>query len=504
MGLTRLTRREAIRTGMGAGLAAAVGTQTRTARAGSTSRPRSEVRNVIFMISDGMSAGVPSMTEAFARVARGRGTWWYELRQHPETTIGDFETHSLSSLVTDSAAAASAYGSGSRVFNSVVNCLPDGTGLVPIGALVRSTRRRVGLVTTTAITDATPAGFAAVEKSRGNHDNIADQYLNNVDVLMGGGRDYFDPGKRKDKKDLLGSFKAAGYACWTRRKALLAGERPAKILGLFGGGALPFTVDHRHDAKLADRVPSLAEMTRVALESLNAAGEGFLLQVEGARIDHAAHANDAAALLWDQLAFDDAIGVALEFTHAHPDTLLVITTDHGNSNPGLRGMGGKYADTRKAFERLAEAKGSFETVQKRFKEVAGKASSHRDTAGEILRAIYGFTPDADEAEAAAQLMAGKVPFEMNRQLANAQGILGQIVGNHTGVGFNGTNHTEDLAMVLAVGARRTEFAGLLRNTDAFARVAALFDIHHRNPSMTADQARRFVAQAPAVDEPHWV
>ncbi len=74
------------------------------------------------------------------------------------------------------------------------------------------------------------------------------------------------------------------------------------------------TVDHRNDERLQLEVPTLAEMTEVALESLSQSREGFLLQVEGARIDHAAHNNDAAALLWDQLAgLDDAILTVLRF-----------------------------------------------------------------------------------------------------------------------------------------------------------------------------------------------
>jgi Alkaline phosphatase len=82
------------------------------------------------------------------------------------------------------------------------------------------------------------------------------------------------------------------------------------VLGLFYDSHVPYTVDHIHSDELKRTVPTLAEMTRKALEILGDAPNGFLLQVEGGRVDHAAHANDAAGIMWDQLAFDDAIEVA--------------------------------------------------------------------------------------------------------------------------------------------------------------------------------------------------
>src|SRR5690606_14792938 len=107
------------------------------------------------------------------------------------------------SPVTDSAAAASAWGSGSRIFNWAMNMLPDGRALTPIAPLAKRAGRAVGLVTTTRITHATPAGFAAAAPSRNLEDDIAPQYLDVVDVLLGGGRRHFDSAQRRDKRDLL-------------------------------------------------------------------------------------------------------------------------------------------------------------------------------------------------------------------------------------------------------------------------------------------------------------
>jgi alkaline phosphatase len=122
-------------------------------------------------------------------------------------------TRSLNSMVTDSSAASSAWGSGSRVVNGAVNVLPDGRLLTPLYTLFGEAGWKTALVTTAEITHATPAGFAVAIKSRGNSDGIAKRYLDrNIEVLLGGGRPFFDPKKRKDKRDLRAEFKLAGYA----------------------------------------------------------------------------------------------------------------------------------------------------------------------------------------------------------------------------------------------------------------------------------------------------
>lgn len=497
------TRRQAIRSGMAASLAAAGGSPTRAADSPSTNPARREIRNVIFMVADGMSAGVPSMAELFSRRVRGRGTHWYELQQHPETTHGYFETHSLSSPVTDSSAGSSAWGSGSRIFNGMLNRLPDGTNLTPIGTLVKDAGRRLGLVTTTTITHATPAGFAAVEKKRSSEDEIAEQYLDAVDVLMGGGLEFFKADRRKDEKDLIDAFNDKGYACWDHRQQVTAGARPEKILGLFDYGHLAYAVDRQNQTKLSDKLPTLAEMARAALDCLAPSPNGFLLQIEGGRVDHAAHANDAAALLWEQLSFDDTIGVVREFVAGHPDTLVVITTDHGNANPGLRGMGSAYSETEKCFELLAGVRASFETIQQELKRAARDSKPSRDTAMQVIRSTCGIELAEKEADTVASIMGGKLPYEANKQLANTHGILAQILGNHTGIAFNGTCHTEDLAPVLAFGTGCSRFSGLRKNTDAFTRITEAFGIQYSNPSMTVERARAYLSEAPTVDPVHW-
>jgi len=491
----RYTRREILRLG----LVGATGlTLPRLTDAQRRRRERGRVKNIIFMVSDGMSAGVPSLANEFGKLVRGKGSFWYQLLQNSEATLGFFDMASLNSLVTDSASAASAWGSGSRIFNGQINVLPDGTRLTPIAQLVKQAGKKVGLVTTTRITHATPAGFAAVQPQRDDEDDIAPQYLNVVDVLMGGGLRHYAPNRRKDGKDLIKTYQDAGYTYWNTREQILESTRPEKVLGLFSDSHLPYTVDHLHSDALRRTVPTLAEMTRKALEILSNAPNGFLLQIEGGRVDHAAHANDAAGIMWDQLAFDDAVEIAYEFIAKRTDTLLIVTSDHGNSNPGLNGIGSEYEESNRAFALLQHAKCSFEELPKKLQS-ANSADDVRD----LLKAQLGIEINSEEASALAGALKGNIPPVWNRQHRTLQGLLGQVLSNYNGYGWTGTSHTADYTWITALGAGREEFHGLLRNTDAFYKMLKLFGLSHKNPSMTPEEARKFISRAPRIHTEDW-
>ena len=187
--------------------------------------------------------------------------------------------------------------------------------------------------------------------------------------------------------------------------------------------------------------------------------------VEGGRVDHAAHSNDAAAILWDQIAFDDAVGVALDWTTERDDTLLVITSDHGNANPGLNGMGSGYAGTNACFARLAAATMSFDRIAERFRELTAAA---RDTVSTLIRQATGIT--LTDTEADAVWTAWREPqrsTELHTQHRNAAGILGQALGNHNGIGWTGISHTADWVMLTAVGAGHDAWRGMRHHTDAY-------------------------------------
>ncbi|MDX2175223.1 MAG: alkaline phosphatase [Candidatus Sumerlaeia bacterium] len=509
----RLDRRGFLKLG-GAGLAglglAGTGLVAPRASFAQAAEAKGTPTRVIFMVSDGMSMGVVSLAEQLARRARGKGTAWAELLQDPNVPRGFFETHSLTGLVTDSAAGGVAWSTGSRCLNGVLNFLPDGTKLSTIAEVLGEKGVRIGLVTTTRVTHATPASFAAHEQSRENEDAIAPQYLDRVDVILGGGRGNFDPGRRKDKADVVAKYKEAGYTFAANKSEMAGFAGKKKLLGLFSGSHVPFTIDHMHDEKLQDEVPTLAEMTQAALDALDDSPNGFLMQVEGGRVDHAAHGNDATGLIWDQVAFDDAIRVALAYQEKRPDTLIVLTTDHGNANPGLFGISGgggeSYGGSNAAFEKLLEARGSYGRAQGTLDDIrkASGTVSAKDVA-DVVQELAAVSLFENEAEALAKLANREIVPNWNRSLGGFSGLFGQIMANYCGIAFLSSTHTEDYALVTAIGPGQEHFDKLQPNTAAYDIITKFFGATHKNPSMTFEEAQKYADASPARGEgdAHW-
>lgn len=469
-------------------------------------KPGARPQSIIWMVADGMSPSVLPMAEQFSRrVRNGKGLVWQELLNLPRVQRGSMDMASLDSIVTDSSSASSSWGSGSRIFNGWVNVLPDGTKLTPIAQLAREKRKRIGLVTTATVTHATPAGFAAVSRRRDDEALIAEQYLKVADVVLGGGRKFFDAAARTDKRDLIGDFRNEGFGYAASRDQLLK-LTASRMLGLFSASHLPYTLDQRNNDTDRALVPTLAEMSDVALKALSHGPNGFLLQIEGARVDHAAHANDAAGLLWDQLAFDEAIEVALRYAEHHPETLIVVTSDHGNANPGLNGMGTEYRDSTKCFDRLAAVKSSFYAISPRLGATAEYTMKPDPTAAvapkptvesvqDLARTHFGFELTAEEVEILRNAVSGQKRLSASKQLDNLPGLMGQVVGNHVGIGWTGTTHTSDYTLVTALGPGAERFAGLIRNTQVFPALTELMDVQFQNPSMEPAKAKQFRAAA---------
>ncbi|MDZ7612925.1 MAG: alkaline phosphatase [Flavobacteriaceae bacterium] len=143
-------------------------------------------------------------------------------------------------------------------------------------------------------------------------------------------------------------FSQKGYEVVQNRTDLLKANNKKPILGVFHEGGLPYALDHKSSPELMSKVPTLAEMTAKAIENMKDHPNGFVMQVEGGKVDWAAHANDTGGLIFDQIAFDDSVKVAIDFADQNGETLVIITTDHGNSNPGL--LYGKEANSN--FDRI--------------------------------------------------------------------------------------------------------------------------------------------------------
>lgn len=463
----------------GAGLAvtaAGVGSSRLARAAGESPAPAGGETplRIIHLVADGTSSGTLTVGDYFSRLVRGRGLRWFDLYHDPRAHTAYVNMRSLNSVVTDSAAASSSWGSGSRVKNGMLNVLPDGRELQPLYRLFAQAGWKRGLVTTTEITHATPAGFIA-NAQRDSAEAIATQYLDRrVEVLLGGGSKYFAPDKRKDKRDLPAAYREAGYTVVTKADQLAAAALDRPWLGTFATGHLPFTIDHLADAKLKANVPTLAGMTRAALRKLGREPR-FILQVEGGRVDHAAHANDIAAAAHDLLAFDDALVACLEFQQEQPETLIVVTTDHGTGNAGLNSSGGSFGTNPAPYTRLRDARASFEAMNTRLgsKPEPGKLQK-------IIREGTGYKVSDSKAAFLASFFQKK-GWALYDTMNSVSCQLGQLLGNHYGVGWTSGEHTADFVPLVALGPGAARFRGFLENTEVFHRYVALAAIDYRNP-----------------------
>ena len=464
---SKLNRRDWLKAATLSGAAAVFGSDH--AQGQHEKRKQTQVRGVIFMVSDGMSPGVLTLAQAYSELTRRRGTEWWSLMNEKTVARGLMDTAAANSMVTDSAAASTAWGGGERVNNGSININPAGKSLSSIGEILKKSRARVGLVSTATITHATPAGFAANVADRNDEDAIASQYLDRVDVLLGGGSKFFDASTRADGRDLFGDFKKSGYGIVRDRQGLLT-SRDEKLLGTFTAGHLPYTIDRDQNPDIAVRIPTLSEMTTAALNRMLAGDPPFLLQVEGARIDHAAHFNDIAALLHDQLAFDDAIATVRSLIAGRSDVLVVVTSDHGNSNPGLTGMGKNYKDSNQSFAHIQNMKSSYEALFVEWTENRGKSTAQLT---EMVRRRLGFILKPEQAGVLIEVFENRPVVEWNEHLKNTEGVLGQLAGNHTGIGWNSTTHTSDPTLINAFGPEADRFSGIVRNTDVFGHLTDL-------------------------------
>ncbi|KAL9124003.1 MAG: hypothetical protein Q9217_006622 [Psora testacea] len=301
-------------------------------------------RNLIFMVSDGMGPTSLSLTRSFKQISQGLP--FNEALVLDSHLIGSSRTRSTSSLITDSAAGATAFSCGFKSYNGAISVLPDHQ---PCGTVLEAAKKAgymTGLVVTTRITDATPACFAAHVNNRDEEDRIAEQEIGEghplgrvLDLMLGGGRCHFLPNSaagscRGDDKDIVTKAKESGWNYISDRANFDGLETGSAVklplLGLLADTDIPYEIDR---ANQNDIYPSLSEMAETALKSLSSATKdsekGFFLMIEGSRIDHAGHANDPVAQAHEVMEYDKAFSVVLDFLDKDTTKgVLVGTSDH--------------------------------------------------------------------------------------------------------------------------------------------------------------------------------
>lgn len=328
-----------------------------------------EARNVILFIGDGMGP----VTVAAARIFKYGEAGSLTIDTMPRSAR--IRTFALDAQTTDSAPSMAAYMTGVKTRNDVIsmdastitktpstdnsvtpnvsnavnNCPATGNGAASPTLLEQAIAKgkASGVVTTARLTHATPAATYAHVCNRDAEFEIARQAVpggagynpalgNGIDVLLGGVSSYWRPHNptttprgRPDKRDLVAELQARGYTAVSDLASFTAAPTTGKLVGLFDQAAAQGHMSFELDRD-PTKEPSLAQMTAKAIDILSKNPNGYFLMVEGGRIDHALHGNNAKRALADTISFDDAIKAALGKVDL-TNTLIVVTADHDHT-----------------------------------------------------------------------------------------------------------------------------------------------------------------------------
>jgi len=481
-------------------------------------------RRIIFVAYDGFNLEDLAFARYYAQHNRDRVLEIERLLAVGSS--GSMLTHSLTSVVTDSSAAATAWSTGRKIVNQQVCVFPDGTPLTSILHLARDRGMGTGLVTTARITHATPASWWAQTLNRDFEEEIAIQYLDSgMDVLLGGGEEFFLPEVRSDERDMFAEFAGKGYQVLRTQEQLLnaTGDR---LLGVFTRGHVAYEIDRVHQGVPS---PSLAEMTQKGLEVLDGNPEGFVLQVEVGRVDHANHDNDPGSVLHEILAGDEALRVVLDYADRTPGTLVIVGSDHATSGGVVYGRGTSYRLSTEALQEVVRQKSSYayfrsslgvgpaaESVAMASAELLGirlnEADLERVTA--ILngdgRLGHRWAHSSQPLNSLHQALSQATVIGPNDPATTRQGwtpLPG--AGLRLNVNYASGTHTAGLVPVAIYGAGvPTTGLGIVDNTELYDLMCAALGISFQNPIMSeAEGLEAFRVASVAMaesDRPHWV
>ena len=433
---------------------------------------------VFVFIGDGMSTPQRLMAEDFSK-RTGRG----ELAMNHLARRTETATKSANKVVTDSAAAATAIACGEKTDNGMLGMRPDGTRIESVAAVAKKAGRKVGIVTTVTIVHATPAGFYAHNRSRGDSRAIAmDLVKSGFDYFAGGGiggwtqpkGGYFDTNgnfvKLEEGREAVPGidpyslWQTNGYMFVKDDLAAFKALKPGRpVWCVFGESGMDYALDRDGSQ------PTLAEIVEKGIELLDGP-DGFFLMCEGGKVDYAGHANDAGGSVAEQLSLDDAVKVATRFAKAHPgETLIVTTGDHetGGLIRGITGAGAAFDPALLKHQRCTASK--FSSILKNAQEK--NAAFSFDDAMALVRENFGLggpvpLTDADRDEL-------KKSFEQKKP-AEFAGAAKRILSAHAGLAWKSGGHTALPTMTTAEGPGSEILEGMTDNTEIGARLKGLY------------------------------
>ena len=272
--------------------------------------------NIILMIGDGMG-----VTQVYSGFTANKG----QLNLFSCKSIGFSKTYSASDYITDSGAGGTAISTGHKTYNGAIGVDKDTVIAKTILEYAEEHGLATGLVSTSAITHATPASFIAHQAFRDDYEAIAADFLKtDIDVFIGGGINHFCV--RKDKQDLVKELRKKGY------QVIFSMD---SIKNVTGGKLAGLTAKEHNPSMIDGRGDMLPTSTQTALNILAGNKKGFFLMVEGSQIDWGGHGNNAIYVEKEMIDFDKAIGKALDFAKKDGHTLVLITADHETGGMSL-------------------------------------------------------------------------------------------------------------------------------------------------------------------------
>ncbi|RPI71867.1 MAG: alkaline phosphatase, partial [Desulfobacteraceae bacterium] len=424
-----------------------------------------KVKNVIFLIPDGMSVGGTTLTR------------WYQggkALSFDEWACGLVRTYSSDAPIADSAPAATAFATGYKSHTGYIGVLPDvadmpgltpiakGDEKRPVATILEAAKlagKSVGLVSTSQLQHATPAAFSSHWPSRRDMQIIGEQQVyNHIDVALGGGLNYLLDNKRGDKENLIAELKNNGYGVVFTRNNMLDSQEP-KLFGLFSAEGMSYDMDRDPTVQ-----PALVEMTNKAIEMLSKNKTGFFLVVEGSEIDWAAHANDPVGVVGDILAFDRAVQAALDFAKKDKNTVVIIASDHGNSGLtiGNRDTNSGYdAKPLSAFvQNLKKAKLTAEGVEK----LINPDMPATEIRG-IIAEQYGIADLTADEEVQILTYFQQVKNKDKNKPEGLNYVLGPMMAKRNFLGFTTNGHTGEEVVLYVYSPNNERLTGVVENTD---------------------------------------
>lgn len=447
-------------------------------------------RYVFYFIGDGLGASQRQFSEFFIKEKTQDRS--QVLLMNTFEVAGLNSTYSADTLITDSAAAGTALASGVKTNQGFVGKDQNGEDVKTLIEAAVEQGIATGIITTTRLTHATPACFASHNISRNNENEIAEDFVKSqVDFFAGGGIRHFIPpnmaikivdaidqtvtSQRKDERNLVQEFEQQGYETFIGMEGVKAFRQAdfslyEKVFASFTSTNLPYEIERVNQYK---EVPSLVMMTRAGIDVLSKNPNGFFLMVEGGRIDHAAHANDPTGVIYDVIAFDDAIKEAYSFYLEHKDeTLIVVVGDHETGGMGL-GMDAK--GYRLDMSQLLATRVS---VGDTLAYGAGQYKNDRAAYVAFLENNFGLDNLTDvERDKLNRAMdradAGQTAgfYKINPAAMTAAHILSQ----RANISWTTTIHTATMLPLSAMGKGAENFSGFKDNTEIAQSMATLLE-----------------------------